>query len=227
MTGFADRRLKQQGREDLICWAGLSDNLNYKVACRNLTGSMLYEFVPTTGRRIMGRIMRLRDLRIIIAILALLLASIGTAAESPAPVAPPAAEVLFRNVLVFDGKSASLSGPTDVLVRGRLIAAVGAGANVAGTAVTTIDGSGRTLMPGLIDAHTHIMFATLSQAAILTSDIGFVNVAATATFACPTISLPGRATTLTVSGSGRQPLPMTLIPCAGARASSWRSVRRS
>ena len=34
-------------------------------------------------------------------------------------------------------------------------------------------------MPGLIDAHTHIMFATLPQMMVLTSDVGFVNVAAT------------------------------------------------
>ena len=33
-------------------------------------------------------------------------------------------------------------------------------------------------MPGLIDAHTHIMFATVPQRVVLTSDIGFVNVAA-------------------------------------------------
>jgi imidazolonepropionase-like amidohydrolase len=33
-------------------------------------------------------------------------------------------------------------------------------------------------MPGLIDAHTHVMFATLPQAAILTSDLGFINIAA-------------------------------------------------
>jgi imidazolonepropionase-like amidohydrolase len=44
--------------------------------------------------------------------------------------------------------------------------------------MTRIEGGGRTLMPGLIDAHTHIMFATLPQAALLTADIGFVNVAA-------------------------------------------------
>ena len=33
-------------------------------------------------------------------------------------------------------------------------------------------------MPGLIDAHTHIMFATLPQLAVLTGDVGFINVAA-------------------------------------------------
>jgi len=33
-------------------------------------------------------------------------------------------------------------------------------------------------MPGLIDAHTHLMFATVPQLAVLTGDIGFLNVAA-------------------------------------------------
>src|SRR5690606_29211774 len=40
---------------------------------------------------------------------------------------------------------------------------------------------GRTLMPGLIDAHTHILFATLPQAVALTSDLGFMTVAAVRT----------------------------------------------
>ncbi len=44
--------------------------------------------------------------------------------------------------------------------------------------MTRIAGGGRTLMPGLIDAHTHIMFATVPQAQVLTGDIGFVNVVA-------------------------------------------------
>jgi len=91
---------------------------------------------------------------------------------------PPAAEVLFRDVRVFDGRSATLAGPIAVLVRGNRIAAIGASAVPANPAVTIIDGGGRTLMPGLIDAHVHIMFATISQLAVLTADIGFVNVAA-------------------------------------------------
>lgn len=101
-----------------------------------------------------------------------------TAAADEPQGAPVAAEVLFKNVRVFDGKSAELTELTSVLVRGNTIAVIGGGANDVDSAATIIDGNGRTLMPGLIDAHTHIMFATLSQAAILTSDIGFVNVAA-------------------------------------------------
>jgi imidazolonepropionase-like amidohydrolase len=39
-----------------------------------------------------------------------------------------------------------------VLVRGNAIAAIGPGA-AASASATVIDGGGRTLMPGLIDAH--------------------------------------------------------------------------
>ena len=46
------------------------------------------------------------------------------------------------------------------------------------TSVIRIQGGGRTLMPGLIDAHTHLMFATLPQMVVLTADIGYVNLAA-------------------------------------------------
>ena len=91
---------------------------------------------------------------------------------------PPASEVLFRDVRVFDGRSTALSARTDVLVRGNTIAAIGAGAVASSPAATVIDGGGRTLMPGLIDAHVHLMFATIPQVALLTADIGFVNIAA-------------------------------------------------
>lgn len=87
-------------------------------------------------------------------------------------------DMLFRDVRVFDGRSAALSGPTAVLVRGNKIAAIGAGASPANPSVTIIDGHGRTLMPGLIDAHTHLMFETLPPEAGLTADLVFFTAAA-------------------------------------------------
>lgn len=88
--------------------------------------------------------------------------------------------VLFENVRVFDGKSKSLTAPTNVLVAGNVIQVISASPITppVDMTVTRIAGAGRTLMPGLIDAHTHLMFATISQVAVLTSDIGFINVAA-------------------------------------------------
>src|SRR5690606_33822463 len=41
-----------------------------------------------------------------------------------------------------------------------------------------IDGGGRTLMPGLIDAHWHAMLAPLPMLQLMTADIGFINLAA-------------------------------------------------
>jgi len=119
----------------------------------------------------MGRIVELHGLRMMMAMLALLPMLTGRAAEPLPPAAPPAPEVLFRNVRIFDGKSAALSGPTAVLVRGNTIAAIGAGAIPAGPAVTVVDGGGRTLMPGLIDAHVHLTFSALSQAQMMAPDM--------------------------------------------------------
>jgi imidazolonepropionase-like amidohydrolase len=89
--------------------------------------------------------------------------------------------VVIENVRIFNGTSDRLSAPSNVLVVGNVIKSISTAPIVDPAAATAvrIQGGGRTLMPGLIDAHTHIMFATLSQAAVLTGDIGFMNVAAT------------------------------------------------
>ena len=91
------------------------------------------------------------------------------------------AGVIIEDVRIFDGTSDRLSDPANVLVVGNTIKSI---ATVPITippamSVTRILGGGRTLMPGLIDAHTHIMFATVPQQVVLTSDAGFLNVAAT------------------------------------------------
>lgn len=88
-------------------------------------------------------------------------------------------DVLFANVRVFDGVSASLSEPSDVLVRGNTIAAVSAQPIPAGSGERArIDGAGRVLMPGLIDAHYHAAFATLPITALQTADPGYVQIQA-------------------------------------------------
>ncbi len=104
-------------------------------------------------------------------------ATTGTPPQAPAD----SQGVLFEQVRVFDGRAEQLTEPMAVLVIGNHIAQISAQAIIPppGVALTRIAGKGRTLMPGLIDAHTHVMYATLSQQTLLTGDIGFVNVAAT------------------------------------------------
>jgi len=107
---------------------------------------------------------------------ALLAAFIGSTSGIAQTPGPPA--VLFQNVRIFDGISESLSAPSNVLVSGNKIARIDKGPILVDGAVV-IEGRGRTLMPGLIDAHTHLMFTAVPQLVALTSDVGYLNVVAT------------------------------------------------
>ena len=82
------------------------------------------------------------------------------------------AEVVFHDVLVFDGTSDQVSGPTTVVVRGSTIAAIGPQAQPQDEDATIIEGRGRTLMPGMIDNHVHMMFNSLSPAQMASPDMG-------------------------------------------------------
>lgn len=88
---------------------------------------------------------------------------------------------LFQSVRVFDGVKAELSPPTNVLIKGNKIEKISIDPIPTDRRGDTkiIDGKGKTLMPGLIDAHTHIMFATVPQQVALLGDIGYVHVAST------------------------------------------------
>ena len=84
---------------------------------------------------------------------------------------------LFENVKVFDGKSDKLTASTFVLVVGNKIEKIG-GDIVAPKEATVIDAGGRTLMPGLIDAHWHAMLVRPTPAEALTWDVGYANLVA-------------------------------------------------
>ncbi len=92
-----------------------------------------------------------------------------------------AGAILFEDVRIFDGRTPQRSATRHVLVRGNRIERISSEPLVAPEGATVIAAGGRTLMPGLIDAHTHILFATLPQAVALTSDLGFMTVAAVRT----------------------------------------------
>lgn len=79
----------------------------------------------------------------------------------PAVAQQSPAETIFRNVRVLDVVGGRLGSPTNVVVRGNTIAAIGSSADAASGA-RTIDGKGRTLMPGLIDVHVHLTFGAVS-----------------------------------------------------------------
>jgi imidazolonepropionase-like amidohydrolase len=89
------------------------------------------------------------------------------------------AVTLFENVLIFDGKSTALSGPSNVLVRGNKIETISSQPIAVDRRADTriITGGGRTLMPGLIDVHWHAMLAGVTPAQAL-GDVGYNNLVA-------------------------------------------------
>jgi imidazolonepropionase-like amidohydrolase len=99
--------------------------------------------------------------------------------SGPAAASPPRVTV-FKNVRIFDGTSETLSAPSYVLVRGNKIEKISADPIPTDRRADTtiIDGTGKTLMPGLIDAHVHTMMESIPLAVGLTSDIGYVTLVA-------------------------------------------------
>jgi imidazolonepropionase-like amidohydrolase len=117
--------------------------------------------------------MRPAGFRTIALILGLLPAS---ALAQQAPV--PATVTIFQNVRIFDGTSAALSAPSNVLVRGNIIERISADPIAATEGTNLIAGGGRVLMPGLIDVHWHAMLVRLTPVVLLSSDAGYSNLLA-------------------------------------------------
>jgi imidazolonepropionase-like amidohydrolase len=88
------------------------------------------------------------------------------------------ASTLFREVRIFDGRSDQLSDATNVLVTGNTIATISPQVDPAagGEQRMVIDGGGRVLMPGLIDAHAHLWFETLSWQVGAAADSSYIDI---------------------------------------------------
>lgn len=83
--------------------------------------------------------------------------------QSPTP-KPPETIYLLKPARIFDGESAQLHDGWVVLVRGEKIEAVGPAEEIKPPAdAKIIDLPGMTLMPGLIDAHSHILLHPYSE----------------------------------------------------------------
>jgi imidazolonepropionase-like amidohydrolase len=105
-----------------------------------------------------------------------LVRSAGAQAAPPGPVPP----TVFGNFRLFDGKSKALGGGLHLLVEGNRIKRIAAGDVTSPEGARMIDCGGRVMMPGLIDAHWHTMFAALPLNALLSADIGYIFLAASA-----------------------------------------------
>jgi imidazolonepropionase-like amidohydrolase len=111
--------------------------------------------------------------------IASLLPKLASAQSAPAP-ARPLRPILFTNFRLFDGKSGTLRDGLRLLVEGNQIKAVAGGNPAATNDAQVIDCGGRVLMPGLIDAHWHSIFAALPLPTLLSADVGYIFLAASA-----------------------------------------------
>ena len=98
------------------------------------------------------------------------------ATQAMAPTGPLA----FENLRLFDGKSPVLRDGLRVIVNGPKIQSVEPEEKPPTQNVERVDCGGRVLMPGLIDAHYHVMMASLPLSDLMTADIGYINLAAAA-----------------------------------------------
>ena len=98
-------------------------------------------------------------------------ASLAQEASQPSPKL-----TLISNVNIFDGTSEKLHKNMHVLVKDNLIETVSDEplAVIQTDNVTMIDGGGRTLIPGLIDAHWHSYYAYAPQSILFTGDMSEV-----------------------------------------------------
>src|SRR6476620_11209582 len=117
--------------------------------------------------------------RIFTAALPLMAIGLASAAHSQGkPSENYAGATLFENVRIFDGNGVSLSAPSNVLIKGNIIERISTESIAAAPGVTVIAGNGRTLMPGLIDAHWHAMLIRPNPAQAIVGDVGYNNIAA-------------------------------------------------
>jgi imidazolonepropionase-like amidohydrolase len=100
----------------------------------------------------------------------------GAQAAPPGPTPP----TVFGNFQLFDGKSKTLRGGLRLLVEGNRIKQIATGDLTPPEGARMIDCGGRVMMPGLIDAHWHTIFAALPVPTLFSADIGYIFLAASA-----------------------------------------------
>ncbi len=88
-------------------------------------------------------------------------------------------KILINNVEIFNGKDQkTLKG--NVLIEDNIIAKISTNAIATDRSGATqiIDGQGKFLMPGLIDAHVHLLFESVPQMQAMVSDFAMLNLMA-------------------------------------------------
>lgn len=80
--------------------------------------------------------------------------------------------IIIENVRVLDHDTQTLSSPLSVLIRGQLIQKISnSKIHIKEQPVTLINGQGKTLIPGLIDVHVHLVFGALTMQELMNPNL--------------------------------------------------------
>lgn len=81
-------------------------------------------------------------------------------------------QILLENVRILDHKQSELTAPMNVLISGNTIQKISSSSiSLKDKNVIRINGNGKTLMPGLIDAHVHMVFGALTMAQMASPEL--------------------------------------------------------
>lgn len=85
-------------------------------------------------------------------------------------------QVLIQDVHIFDGKENKLI-KGHILIEGNLIKTISTNKIVpaSDSKITVVDGQGKYVIPGLIDAHSHLLFESITQMQASMYDYAFLN----------------------------------------------------
>jgi imidazolonepropionase-like amidohydrolase len=126
------------------------------------------------------------------ALLCILFAAASLRAQTP----PDTGATVIRAGRVFDSERGLVTGPQEILVRNGTIRAIGPTVR-APEGARVIDLSGATVLPGLIDAHTHLLYLEDPKAGLTLEGIKAVTVEGT-----PLRALHGAARARTFLAAG-------------------------
>ncbi|MGB3104057.1 MULTISPECIES: metal-dependent hydrolase family protein [Sphingobacterium] len=81
-------------------------------------------------------------------------------------------QVLIENVKLLDYTTKTLTPPKHVLINGNTIQTISTSPiDAQGKNIVRIDAKGKTLIPGLIDVHVHLVFGALTMPQMMTNDL--------------------------------------------------------
>jgi len=108
--------------------------------------------------------------------------------------------IIFENVSVFNGQSEELLTNQHVLIEGNKIISISSEPIDGNSDVLRINGKGKTLMPGLIDVHVHMIFGAMTTQELMSPNLSLETITKKASVQAENMLLRGFTAVRDVGG---------------------------